>query len=260
MKFMKVLLFLLTMTMCFAGCDLVNSNKPNELNRIGIHYSEEGQKKKAINYFLAASLTKNITDSERTIYLGNLGREYWQSNEDSSKYYFMKAANLSDKNSFKGLYYTANVFVLDKKTTQARDLLLKAYQIDSLDMSINNLLGIIYMGENGRECYAPQKALKYNLRTYNVKRDLAAAFTLAKNYYLINDTKKAVPLFEDVCKRAPDFTPCLSILIMVYQELGRNKDADKLLIILKQKDLPRYNQIIKLNIKKGEHGLNWYSE
>jgi tetratricopeptide (TPR) repeat protein len=259
MKLMRIgnITILFLIILFFTECNFVNVEKAKDLNRIGLKYSAKGKKKQAINYFIAASLIKDIPDSDRTKYLGNIGEEYWFDNVDSSKYYYSKAVKLNDKNSYAGLFYMANVYILDNEIDKAEDLLLKAYKIDSLNMLANNLLGVIYIGENGMEYYNPQKALKYNLRSYNKYKDVHSTFVLAKNYYLINDITKAIPLFEDICVRAPDYTPYQGSLIMIYQELGRNKDANRLLSKLKNRDLPRYNRLINDGIQAGTHSLVW---
>jgi hypothetical protein len=113
------------------------------------------------------------------------------------------------------------------------------------------------MGEFGNEYYASNKALKYNKRSYNINKDVHSEFALAKNYYLINDMGKSVPMFEDICRKSPDYTPYKGLLIMIYQELGREKNANKLLTELKIQDMPRYTRIIKANCKVGEHGIVW---
>jgi hypothetical protein len=241
----------------FFGCNFINTNKAKKLNSIGVRYSAEGKSKMAINYFLAAARTKYIPDSLRSYYLGNIGGEYWTKNVDSAKFYYYKAAKLNDKNSYYGLYFVANVYVLDNQIAKALDALLKAYKIDSVNMLANNLLGLIYMGENDTAHYAPYKALKYNRRSYSKFKDVNSEFALAKNYYLIDDMQQSVHLFEDICRRSPEFTPFKTDLIMIYQELGRKGDAEKLLAELKNEDPLRYNSVIKANCKEGEHYINW---
>ena len=254
----KIAITLLTIVICFAACDFNDPRRAQELNKTGLKFSAEGKKQDALKYFIEAYKTKGITDSQRTIYMENIGNEYWINDVDSSRFYYTQAAKINNRNSYNWLYCMANVYILNGQTDTALLFGLRANDRNSKDMLANNLLGLIYMGEFGQDYFAPGKALKYNLRSYEASNDIASEFDLAKNYYLLNEMGKAVPMFEDICRKFPDRTPYLGSLAMIYQELGRISDAKNVMSVLKVKDSVRYERILKMQIKSGQHGITWH--
>jgi tetratricopeptide (TPR) repeat protein len=254
--FISILLLIIA---CYsAACGLRNPRRAQELNKIGLKYSAQGSRADALKYFIEAYEMEGITDSQRTIYMENIGNEYWMNNVDSAIYYYAQAARVNNRNSFNWLYCMANVYILKGQTDTALLYGLRANDRNSKDMLANNLVGLIYMGEFGQDYYAPEKALKYNLRSYEAYYDVASEFALAKNYYLLNKMDKAIPLFEDVCKKSPDRTAYTGSLAMIYQELGRESDANRLLAEIKIKEPLRYEKIVNMQIKAGQHGITWH--
>jgi tetratricopeptide (TPR) repeat protein len=120
------------------------------------------------------------------------------------------------------------------------------------------MIGVIYMGEYDKAYYDPAKALPYNLRYNKLVHDVYAAFSLAKNYYLVNDMERSVDVFEEIRRKYPDYTPALGSLVMVYEELGRTEDANALLAELRTKDQQTYEHVSNSKIKAGMHGLTWH--
>jgi tetratricopeptide (TPR) repeat protein len=249
---------LLTLIVLFAGCDMAPPIlKARQLNNTGLEYSEKGDKAQAIVYFREAYNVEGVPDSERATFLNNIGEEYFANNPDSAKYYYLQATQLTNRNTYSGLYSRANVDILDKRVDRALDRLLRAYEIDDTKMQANNLLGLIYLGDFDKTYLDPRKALKFNRAAYDVSQNVNTVSLMARNYYLLNDMKQAVPLFEEACKQAPDNPGHLETLTMVYLEMGRTEEANTLMAKLKDMDGPLYDRVISAHIKTGEHTLTW---
>lgn len=241
------------------GCNMLDpAARARELNKTALKYSRKEDRQEAIKYFYQASQVEGITDSQRTLILENMGNEYRHYKTDSAKYYYYQAACVNNRNSYNWLFSMANCYLMDKRTDSALPLLIRAGERDSMGMQNNNILGCVYMGEYGEGYTDLVKALKYNLRYDRVAQSATSAFTLAKNYYLLNDTTRSVQLFEEIYQKYPNYTPALGSLIMVYKELGRSADAETMLDDLKKKDYARYKRVVAVNIKAGEHGLTWH--
>lgn len=256
MRFTKIVLLLLPLPF-LTSCHLFDERKARELNKAGLGYSLRGHKKEALKCYIEASEMKGITDSERTIYFQNVGDSYWPENPDSARFFYLRAAQLNKKGSYNWLYDMSNYYALNERPDSALPYLLKAYDMDSVNKLANNLLGVIYLGEAGGGFHDPEKALKYNLNSYNAFKDVTSEFVLAKNYYELNDMQKSLYHFENAYRRAPERLQYMGTLIMVYQELGKDFEANKLLTLLQGRDLHRYEKIVNSNIKKGKHGLVW---
>ena len=254
---MRSIYILLILASVLSSCNLYDAKHAKELNKLGISCMELGDKKCAIANFLQASQAGAIPDSDRTIYLENLGQEYSGFKLDSAKYYYGRAAELNGRNTVQWLYIMAKMDLLDGHTDQALSRLTLAYAKDPRKMGVNNLLGALYMGDYGREYLDPHKALKYNLYCYEVNKRVRVEFLLARNYYELNDMDHALPLFEDAEKKAPQNSNFKGSLIMVYQELGMDSLANPLLEQIKARDSGTYNIIVNSRIRKGQHGLVW---
>jgi len=231
--------------------------KAEQLNLKGLNYGDSGDKKHAIEYFLLASETEGIPDTLKALYWENAAIEYVNLNKDSAIYYYEKAALLHPKNSYNNLYDKASVHLLKGETAEAGEMLLRAYDLNNKHLRANHMLGIIYMGDYDSAFYAPQKALRYNLAAYRINKTSYTELVLAKNYYYVNDPQNAAALFEDIYNKTPANVNNAADLAMIYLELGRTEEANKLLDQIRLTDPQSYNRIINLHIKLGQHSLKW---
>jgi|GEM_PF-10292 len=241
-----------------AGCEIDHSKELKVLNRRALVYSRNHQQKEAIKCFMEANAFKDVPDSLRTTVMENLGNEYWYYKNDSAKYFYLQAAMLNRKNSYHWLFAMANYHVLNQRLDSALPLLLRAYERDSLKFQACNMIGVIYMGEYGEDYYDPAKALRFNLRYDKLVNDVYSAFSVAKNYYLVNEMERSVAVFQMMHTKYPDYTPAIGSLAMIYEELGRTEEARALLEELRTKDYPRYEHVTNEKIKAGQHGLTWH--
>jgi tetratricopeptide (TPR) repeat protein len=241
-----------------SSCGLYEAKQAKELNNLGLARSEKGDQAGAIAYFLQASAMPNIPDSDRSVYLENIGIQYDLDNVDSAKYYYGRAAQLCARNTYHWLFDMAEIDLLDGHTDKAIPLLQLAYDKQKWRLGVNNLLGVIYLGDYGKEFLDARKALKFNLYAYTNNKTFNTEFLLARNYYELNQMDRALALFEEAHNESPGITSATGCLIMVHQELGNDSIANSMMEELKTKDKAEYENVIRQHIKKGQHSLVWH--
>jgi tetratricopeptide (TPR) repeat protein len=123
---------------------------------------------------------------------------------DSSLHYSEMAANCFEKGSYEFLVNSADVLLLKGEVKNALRLLKKAYIQEPSGIDVNNSLGLIYLGDYGEEFANETKALKYNLKAFQVNKDRPTEDILARNYYYLEDYINAEKHFSNLRNQFPD--------------------------------------------------------
>lgn len=233
-------------------------NLADDFNNQGLLLTDEGRERDAIYAFRQAVNASEDSDPDRGVFLRNLAATFRAAGIlDSAKYFYRLAANTYPQDSHDYLIIYANIFLVDNNVDSSLVYLEKAYRIDSSDPVVNDLLGLIYLGDYDRSFYNPDKALQYNLASHKIFQKASSKFVLAKNYYYLNDMERSLRLFREIHEEYPDIIYYLEGLIMVEQEMGNLVGAAKLLDELKTKNIARYNERIEDPIKPGTHSIFW---
>jgi len=250
---------LLIICVALLGCKHEDdSTKAIELNNLGLQLTNQGKDREAIYVYQQAASYRNIPTTDRTTFLSNLALAYHKINmNDSAKYFYKKAANMNKRGSYNYLVNVAYVYLIDKRLDTTCKLLEKAYKADSTMVSVNNLLGVIWLGEYDKNYYDPVKALRYNANAYKMLQDGDTKFMLAKNYYQVENTAESLRLFRELHYEYPDYIAYLVTLIMIEQEMNNLSEAEKLLEELKTKDPEKYKQRRADPIEPGTHVIVW---
>jgi tetratricopeptide (TPR) repeat protein len=255
---MQNTLVALTVFVIFSSCNRMDDSLARAVNDKGLAFLNEGKELEARLAFLQAAQYRNISDSNRTNYLENVAVSYLRTPyKDSAKYYFKKALSLNPVGSYYNLVYSGYIKLIDNQIDSSAYFLEKAYARDSSKPTVNNLLGLLYMGEYSKDFYDPYKALKYNRKTCELLQDGVSKFVLAKNEYLVNNVRRSEQMFEELYREAPDYVPYLVSLIMIKQELAKLEEANKLMLVLKAKDIEKYKQFVADPIEPGSHVIVW---
>ena len=95
----------------------------------------------------------------------------------------------------------------------AEPTLLKAYQLDSNNISRSYSLGVFYKGTKNHK-----QSLKYFIRTkqLDTKYD-DVDFEIALNYHLLNDLQNAIKYYEFAILRKPNHHDALSNILIIYK-------------------------------------------
>lgn len=223
------------------GCLVNGDEKATLANNKGLQYLDERKYDSAIILFKEAANTNGIAAKNKVNMLRNLAVTFSEMEEtDSAKIYFRQAAENSKKNSYEYLVNTADVAILDGNIPQAIANLQAAWDIDNQKVDVNNNLGLIYLGEYGEAYLNPDKALRYNLKAYEVNSDRNTQFVLGKNYFLLKKYDKALEIFKDLHQQYPNYTGYLTSLILIHEDAGNAVDAEKLKEELKKENPEEY--------------------
>lgn len=114
---------------------------------------------------------------------------------DSAIKYYKLAADCYQANSFGNKVNVANVNLPMGATKQALKNLELAYKEKPSDLTVNNSLGLIYLGIYGEEYADYNKALDYNLKAFELENSCNTGITLALNHMYLEEYAKAEKIY-----------------------------------------------------------------
>jgi len=242
---------------------LLYSCKPGELktatieNGTGLRLYEKGEYKRALYFFMKAAAHENLPDSNKAIFFANIAHAYANIHQaDSAKYFYKKASEAYLPGSVNATLSMVNLFLIDEKIDSAKRYLELAYSTDSSSGEVNNLLGLIYIGDYGQAYYNPEKAYKFNNKAFLVFRDAASKFALAKNEYFLNNVDKSITLFSQLRRENPGNENYLVSLILIKIENGDLSNMNFLVRELKNRFPRSYSKVIS-QLSVGKHAVRW---
>ena len=103
-------------------------------------------------------------------------------------------------------------------------------------MSVNNTLGLIYMGEYDDAHTDLDKALQYNLKAFETNGGRIIEEVLARNYYNMGNYAQAELHYEHLLQNYPDMVSYSLNMGMTKHKLKKKKDADQLFDFVITKD------------------------
>ena len=244
----RSILFLLliigwAVTAGLSGC-LVDADKQAvALNNKGLFFLNKRNYDSAIYMFKKAVQIKSVLQKNKINILRNVAITYSEMDEkDSAKIFYKKAVAFSSNKSYDFLINNADVAILEDNIPQAITYLQAAWDLNNAKVDVNNGLGLIYLGEYGDAYLNPDKALRYNLKAFEINKDRNTQFVLGKNYYQLKKYDKALEIFNLLHEEYPDYTSYLTSLILIHEDAGHTADAEKLKEKLKKQDPEEYEE------------------
>ncbi len=235
------------LVICFFICSLVSCNtivKESEallINNKGLEYYNEGNYELAINHFKRAANTISISNDSRSTYFRNISVVFREiGNDDSCRHYSLKAANLHPQHGEIYLINMAEVDIIDGKIDQAIVKIKQAIEKGGGSLETYNTLGLIYYGEYGSEYMDLDKAIFYNEKAYELKRDRITEDLLARTYYNAEKLDKAEIHFIRLNKNFPEMLDYTYHLGMIKYKQDSLFKAKLILNELVQKDSVYY--------------------
>jgi lipopolysaccharide biosynthesis regulator YciM len=231
-------LYQLVLLLILFSCDHITTEKDAiAINQQGIVLMNAGKYDSALSAFLIAVQNQKLSkDSKGTIYR-NIAITYGELEKiDSAIHYSTLAAKCFRKNSFSYLVNLADVDLLKGKTDLALSGLLKAANINPGEMSVNNSLGLIYLGEYGEDYIDLEKALKYNSKAFELDNSRVIEEVLARNYYKLDDFENAQLHYTHLLREHPDMINFSLYMGMIKHKLKKTAEAEKLFAIVLAKD------------------------
>ena len=208
-----------------------------DVNEKGITLINSGKYEEALQAFLKAVKNPALTKKSKGTIYRNIAITYNHLEKtDSAIHFSTLAAKCFKKNSYDYLVNAADVDLLRKKTDIALAKLLRAAALEPNEMSVNNTLGLIYMGEYDDTHTDLDKALLYNLKAFETHRGRIIEEVLARNYYNMENYAQAELHYEHLLQNYPDMVSYSLNMGMTKHKLKKKKDADQLFEFVIAKD------------------------
>lgn len=223
--------------MLFSCEQMPNENDAIDINQKGIELINAGKHQEALEAFLKAIKNPKLTKKSKGTIYRNIAITYNElDKKDSAIHYSTLAAKCFKKNSSDYLVNAADVDLLRGKTAPALTKLLKAVNLDPDEMSVNNTLGLIYLGEYDDAFTDLDQALIYNSKAFEISGSRVIEEVLARNYYRMENYEKAELHFEHLVQNYPDMISYALDMAMTKYKLNKLAEADKLFVQVIAKD------------------------
>ncbi|BDU51110.1 tetratricopeptide repeat protein [Haliovirga abyssi] len=220
---------------------------------LGVNYYKEKDYDNAIKY-----LEKAIKIDPRYPHTYvTIGRIYVKQKKYKIAFDYYKKA-VKEDDSFSPAYEALADLFKELKNREKETFFLEQIMDKGKNEDKNNFKVLLRLGKNYIELKNPEKALKYNLKAYelnqndyNVLTNLGVAYSLNKEY------EKAEPLLKRGIDIKPNDGKAYNNLGILYYRIGEKEKAIKILTkgyeMSKSKTVLRSLNIIKDRIKKGEN-------
>ena len=213
----------------FSCNQMPGENDAIKQNQKGINYMNDGKYELALKEFIEAVKNPKLQDYAKGTIYRNIALTYGELEKtDSSIHYYTIAAKLFKKNSYDYLVNMASVDLHKGQTQNALTKLLKASAMNPEDLSVNNSLGLIYLGDNGDEFADPEKALPYNKKADAISSNRITQDILGRNYYDLGNYQTAEMYYEKIHNQYPEILSYTLSTGMIKYKLKKVQDADRL--------------------------------
>lgn len=195
-------------------------------NKEGLACLNRGQYAEAIQKFEKAYNSGSLSINDKIKLLRNLAVAYeHDGNLEQAVLKYNEAAEMASPQSYMHNICKADAYMLEGELKNAVEYLnLAVIQNPDVFIPYNNL-GLIYIGVYGDGLIDLDKALKYNLKAWELNGDINTQFILGKNYYLLNDYQKAEPHLSKVTGDVPQQPEYHYYLGLTQYYLGKKSEG-----------------------------------
>ena len=205
MKILLNCLLFVSLLFLFSCGEMTSENDAIKINQQGIEFMNAGKYELALQAFLKAVKNPRLSKNSKGTICRNIALTYNDlGKKDSAVHYSTLAAKCYRKNSFDYLMNLAEVDIVSGKTRDALARLLKAVKMNPDEMSVNNSLGLIYLGDYDETLTDLDEALRYNSRAFEINGSRVTEDVLARTYYQKEDYEKAEAHYENLLQNYPD--------------------------------------------------------
>ena len=203
-----------------------------DVNEKGITLINSGKYEEALQAFLKAVKNPALTKKSKGTIYRNIAITYNHlEKSDSAIHFSTLAAKCFKKNSYDYQVNMAGIDLHKGQTQKALTKLLKASAMNPEDLSVNNTLGLIYLGDYGDEFADPEKALPYNKKADAITSNRITEDILGRNYYDLENYETAEMYYEKIHTQYPEILSYTLSTGMIKYKLKKNEDAE---ILFKQ--------------------------
>lgn len=205
--------FIICLCLAVLGCDKIqDSLKTNEhKNEIKNTFAQSqelqdrGNNTAAIANFKKIEADPAATNQQKASALRYISLSYYEAGDyQSSGEYAAKAAAYYSVNSYYYLVNMADADLMQGRVASARDRLEQAVKIDPHQLSANNVLGLLYMGDNGKQYTDFKKALEFNQAAFDIAPGRVTQIVLVRNLIKLEQYSKAKINLDELKLKYPN--------------------------------------------------------
>lgn len=173
---------------------------------------DDGNSNAAIESFKKIEADPAATDQQKATALRYISLSYYELGDyPRSGDYAEKAAKYYPAGSYYYLVNMADADLMHGKIPSARDRLEQAVKIKPYDLAANNVLGLLYLGDNGDEYADFHKALAYNQAAFDIAPGRITQIVLVRNLIKVGQFPKADAHLAELKQKYPSDTRLRSL-------------------------------------------------
>lgn len=204
-RIMFVLLLCLGLTACGEAVELAEQTRLQARAVEAGQLHDAGQSEQAIAMFQTIVQSPAATDAQKAHALRFISLGYYELEDfPRSGEYAAKAAAYYPEGSYDYLVNMADAELMQGKVPQAAARLEQAVAKEPHKLPANNVLGLLYLGDNGDEYIDYRKALIYNRAAYRIEPGRITGIVLARNYLALQDHVQAREQIESLVEHYPE--------------------------------------------------------
>lgn len=166
---------------------------------------DTGQSRQAIAKFEEVVKSAVATDMERAHALRFISLGYYEMGDyPRSGEYAAKAAAYYPQGSYDYLVNMADADLMQGRVAEAAAKLEQAHALAPRGLAANNVLGLLYLGDNGEQYADYPKALAYNRAAFEIEPGRITEIALVRNYLALQEYEQAHAHLLDLSQRYAD--------------------------------------------------------
>lgn len=166
---------------------------------------DDGQSEQAIAKFEKLVASPAASDAQKAYALRYISRGYYELGDyPRSGEYAAKAAAFYPEGSYDYLVNMADAELMLGKVPEAVVRLEQAIALAPRNLAANNVLGLVYLGDNGEQYVDYRKALIYNQAAYEIEPGRITEIVLVRNLLALQEYEQARTHLLDLSQRYAD--------------------------------------------------------
>lgn len=220
-RMLMLALFLTALVGCGdAARTLAEQAKLQALRVEAAQLHDAGQSRQAIAKFEKVVDSPVATDAEKAHALRFISLGYYELNDfPRSGEYAAKAAAYYPQGSYDYLVNMADADLMQGKVPEAATKLEQAHALEPRGLAANNVLGLLYLGDNGEQYSDHRKALAYNRAAFEIEPGRITGIALARNYVALHEYEQARAHLFDLSQRYADDAYIRNLLVQTENGL-----------------------------------------
>jgi tetratricopeptide (TPR) repeat protein len=194
------------------GCDKVREQAIAQVHQDDLQKTfaqahrlhDQGRSKEAIRVFEGIVQDPSASPAQKSEALRYISLGYYElGNYPLSGEYAAQAAAFFPEQSYEYLVNMADADLMLGRVPEARVRLSRAVELRPRSLAANNVLGLLYLGDNGAQYADYPKALGFNQAAYDIAPGRITRIVLARSYLSVHDYALAAGHLRELHQQFP---------------------------------------------------------